>query len=375
MFENRTIGAITVGFFFLFAGLDGAQQFIVPLFQQNAAGSTALNALIALYAVFFVSNFFGPSWVAYLGPRRALLIGSCTYPLLPLAVALENTWLLFFGASLTGLGATLLWNASGQIVSRYSTHQRFAFNQGLKYSALVIGGFVGSLFGGSLIASLNAQYIYWGYFFMGIAGVISFLFVGPTPRIAPVQQSLLTGLGRPEILRAAPFVTSGYFLMFLSMGAIKLDLLDRFGLTVVGIAGIIIRFGAALGALLAGWYSDRIQTPVFLAYIIAGLGVLGLVLFQFSTNRTVIFIACGFIAVSYASVYPVVTALLRKHCSRSQEDFDQSLGSFHVYGTGGMLLGLLLSDWLSPTWCITIALLGYIGSLLGISSMQRRSEF
>lgn len=372
-FENRTIASVTIGFFFIFLGFDGAQQYIVPLFEQNANGSTALRALILLYAVFFIANLFGPHWVARLGARSALILGSTAYPLIPLAVALNSKWLLFIAAFLTGLGATLLWNASGQIVSYYSSTARFASNQGLKYSALIIGSFIGSLGGGALLTSISPQHLYWGYFFFSIVGTASFLFVASMPATKPIKQNLLAGLVQREILLVAPFVMAGYFMMFLSIGALKVDLLNRFGLAAVGVAGIVLRFAATLGALSAGHYSDRIRSPLNLAYVILAMGIVGLLLFQFGTNLTIVLPACLLMALSFAAVYPVITALIKKHCSQSQEDFNRSLGAFHVYGTGGMLLGLIFSECFSPTTCIVIAILALSASLPGIALLDRAS--
>lgn len=370
MFDNRNILLITVGFFFVFCGFDGAQSYLVALLKANGHENQGLYALVLLYAVFFFANIYAPAVIGVLGPRLAIVLGAVPYVLFSLAIALGISSLLFAMSIAVGLGAALLWNSSGQIVSLASSPTRMGTNSGLKYSALFVGGFLGTALGGYLLTRVSLAALYGCFAILTSLGVLAFcaIKIGPQPKqyAGIMRIGLLTN---PKILLLAPAVIANYFVMLLAISGMKILVLERFDLEAVAFAGTSLKLGAMVGSIAMGKLADRYDGARFLP-ILALIGIAGIVLFVVAGNLPLIVVASLCVATFFSGCYPVVQQLLR---SRSDDgEFNMANGAFHVYGTFGMLSGLLASLWLAPVSALMIGALSLLAVFPSVAVFARR---
>lgn len=130
--SSRNLRIVIAGFFFLFVGFDGAQQYLVPELAARGEEALALNALIVLYAVFFGASFFAPPLIQRLGLKRSLVCAAASYALFPFLVCTESPTALYVGSTLVGCSAAFLWNAGGQIIKDISPADQLSRNGSLQ---------------------------------------------------------------------------------------------------------------------------------------------------------------------------------------------------------------------------------------------------
>ena len=147
----RNSVAISAAFFFVFFGFATAQQYMVVLYAEDGRGSVALVSLLLLYSVFLVTGLFASKLIYIVGGlKRSFAISIGTYAFFVGCIALNNIPLLFLGSMVVGIGATLLWVASGQIIGD-SSKQR---DVGVHFAYQMIGqgaGFIAGMYAGAYL--------------------------------------------------------------------------------------------------------------------------------------------------------------------------------------------------------------------------------
>lgn len=370
IFENKSIASITMGFFFIFFGFDGAQQYLVPSLEKVGLGSLAINSLLILYSIFFISNLFGPQLISILTPRLSLIIGSLTYALFSITIPFHNAFLLYFSAAALGVGATLLWNASGQIMAQASSAPRFGANQGLKYSALQIGAALGSIFGAILLTRATEMQM---FISLAACTLLGCIFLATIPISVNTDTTFKENSSNSIFLKLfilAPPVFAGYFLMMLGFSSIKILVLERFGINGVALIGPSIRCSSAAGALIGGILAVKYNKKRLLTCAIT-LALLGTIILAISSDLSLACFGSICVGLSFAGIYPIVTSLIK---GQKEINFDQANGTFHIYTTSGMLAGLICAKLAAPITSIWIAVILLSFSLVSVLILEKKQS-
>ncbi|CAH0393333.1 unnamed protein product [Bemisia tabaci] len=99
-----------------------------------------------LYTSFAISACLVPSVISYIGARLTMFFGAACYVATPVAILLENTWLLYASGAFNGIGAGLIWTAASNYLVLNSTELTLARNMALFWFFYQCGQFPGNLF-------------------------------------------------------------------------------------------------------------------------------------------------------------------------------------------------------------------------------------
>lgn len=160
LLANNNVLFTCIGFFWIFFGFNGAQQYLVPLFKIQGKSDLALTSLILLYSSFLVSGFFAPWMIKFLGLKRSFILGASTYLFFVLSVVLNNNFIFVAMSMLIGIGASLLWVSSGKIITDSSAIKESGKNLGIQFASVLIGSLFGVTTGGLLLKNLSIDRLY-----------------------------------------------------------------------------------------------------------------------------------------------------------------------------------------------------------------------
>ncbi|KAI8130345.1 hypothetical protein FF38_03408 [Lucilia cuprina] len=103
-------------------------------------------SLAVIYASFALCNWFAPSFIAFTGPRTAMLVGALTYTFFMVTFLFPTTWLLYVSSALLGAGAAITWTGQGTFLARCSDSGNISRNSGIFWALLQCSMFFGNLF-------------------------------------------------------------------------------------------------------------------------------------------------------------------------------------------------------------------------------------
>lgn len=335
---------ISIGFFVLFAGFASAQQYLLVIFEETGRGHLALFALMLLYGAFALSGLGAAKLISFLGGlKRSLIIGTFTYILFVASVALGNTSFILVCAVLMGVGATLVWVPSGQmIVESSSTHTR-GRNLSFQTVGLYVGTSLGVWVGGFLYETASIYTMYLVLASLMLFSIPLFLLT------KPVQEVVVLRPFRPQfffdhrMLLLLPILAGAYFLQGQTFTAMNLIIVGVIGASALPLVIGIVRLSNMAGSLSSGALSDRINKGVVLAGVIT-VALIGTCIFTFAANLTVLIVGSLLLGFSMASFYPVCLSWLKE--KMAEDEYLDALGVFHVYTNIGTLLAITTNLWL-----------------------------
>uniref|UniRef100_A0A1L8EFE2 UNC93-like protein MFSD11 n=2 Tax=Haematobia irritans TaxID=7368 RepID=A0A1L8EFE2_HAEIR len=109
----------------------------------NGDGYTSLAVIYATFALF---NWLAPSFIAFTGPRTAMVVGALTYMFFMVTFLFPSTWLLYVASALLGGGAAITWTGQGSFLARCSDAANISRNSGIFWALLQCSMFFGNLF-------------------------------------------------------------------------------------------------------------------------------------------------------------------------------------------------------------------------------------
>ncbi|XP_013101783.1 UNC93-like protein MFSD11 [Stomoxys calcitrans] len=109
----------------------------------NGDGYTSLAVIYATFALF---NWLAPSFIAFTGPRTAMVVGALTYTFFMVTFLFPRTWLLYVASALLGAGAAITWTGQGSFLARCSDSGNISRNSGIFWALLQCSMFFGNLF-------------------------------------------------------------------------------------------------------------------------------------------------------------------------------------------------------------------------------------
>ncbi|MBI3946063.1 MAG: MFS transporter [Armatimonadetes bacterium] len=253
---SRDLAILSSSFFLIFMGAGAVQQYIIRYLQDVTGRSPAQCSwvLATIYLSFLVWRLFAAHTIAWLGDKRAIILGQLTYTLFVIfAITAREFWVLIAAAALWGWGASAMWIASSTQVLDATARTRYGTAAGVFYAASHLGQWLGVILLGWVKTHYDWAALLWVAAGLSIAANTVALAVPrkfvprETPRISKVFGILRTP--QTKALAVLLFVSSFGFGLLLS-GFSTLVEPARIALVTSGFYG---------GRLVSSWYSGRIS--------------------------------------------------------------------------------------------------------------------
>lgn len=335
---------ISLGFFFLFAGFSGAQQYIVPLFKLEGQQNLALISLLILYITFLFSNFIVSKAIFRLGLKPSLVLGAMSYGIYIISAFSRNPLILYPASILIGFGASLLWISSGQIIVRSSKKETIGTDLGLQQSFFSAGALFGVGIGALFLEILPPSILYIIFAILVFLSIPFFLKLKIEEEKVANKTIDFSFLLRRESYLIFPIVVGSYYLSGLGFSAINLIALT-FGLGFVGFLSTTSRVGVIFGGVLSGKLADNFNKRILL-YLLVLTGLLSSLLLINSFGTLTITLGAIFLSLSHPAVYTLCLSLLEEKVEK--EDYTNMAGVFFIYANIGIVGALLSSIYLEP---------------------------
>jgi len=367
--DMRNVLLISSGFFVLFFGFTSAQQYLLVVFEAAGRGSLALVALLLLYGMFAVSGLGAPKLISALGGlKHSLILGACAYILFVASIALENIPFILACAALMGVGATLVWVSSGQIIVDSSSPQTRGRNLGLQTMSLYVGTALGIWVGGLLYETTSVPLMYFILAFIALFSVPFFL------ALKPVKEGVSLRLFRPQflfdhrMLLMAPVLVGIYFLQGQVFTAMTLVVIGTVGAGMIPLVISAVRLCNMLGSFGGGTLSDHIGKGIVLGGFVL-MALVGTYVFARAENISALLIGSVFLGLSMASIYPICISWLRE--KMSENEYLDALGIFHVYTNIGTIFAIIANLWLPASVSFIPAVIALLIGLPCIALFHR----
>ena len=352
--------AISIGFFFVFFGFGGAQQFLSVFLKHAGFKSLGIISLLLLYSVYLAVNSYAPTIIAWFGsPRRSLIAGAATYAIFPIGAALSSPPVIIICSVLIGVGASLLWVSADRIIAHVSS-DNIGRGYGLEVSG-ALGGSAAGIFSGGFIAAL------WGeQMFFLIMVLVTTCGTMLLLRVLDVELPNMTASHHAQIWKQGALrysilaIMAASFLAAIGFTSLSLRLADVFGVVWVGPVGAVLKLGSVFGIMFATFNLSPRRYP---AVLILALCAMAASAYMFSTSigLTASLVTALCLGASGALVQPLTMSTLRR--SYSAEALLGVISGYYVWTTGSVVLGISMNLLLDPIWCFRI---GAVLSLLAI---------
>lgn len=334
---NKNVLFTCIGFFWIFLGFNGAQQYLVPLLKIQGKNDLALTSLILLYGSFLVSGFFAPKIISSLRLKRSLIIGSLTYLLFVVSVVFINAYILVITSTLIGIGASLLWVSSGKIITDSSTIADSGKNLGIQLASVFIGSLIGITMGGLLLNSLTFGSLYMLFSLAILIGIPFLFLIKIKDKTVRDDNFNLSYLFKKKLLFIFPVIFASYFLGAQTFSSMNEIILSKFGISSVGIFSILLYMSTVTGALIIGKLSDIYDKKIVL-YTLMTIGAVGSTIFIAGSLFFWVIVGTILLGLYLSGTYPVALSLLRENMDKNE--YIYGIGAFQIYGNLGVVIAL-----------------------------------
>ncbi|GGR53336.1 MFS family permease [Nocardioides luteus] len=334
-------------------------SFSAPYLEQGFGVSKAQLGLVMSGAL--IGMLVGSIVVAPLadriGRRRMGIMATITIAvgmfIGPFASIETGTWPLVLSRIITGVGIGALVAVVGVILSEYTGKRVYPLVMAIYAAAINIGGLLGSVIVGPMLAENGWQYGWWvGFALSAIAAIATFFLLpeslawlseGKRPDSLARLNAILVKMGRPALaalpetdsvkvkadgaLRTVFTGRAGFYSVLMIVGYIAYMISFYFmtnwsAATVAGAnrnpalaSSMVAAFsiGGILGNVVFGFIGNRVNlrilTPVFLVVATGALSLFGIVGPSMPTAWWTLFLASFFVCSGTAGFYAIVPSL------------------------------------------------------------------
>uniref|UniRef100_A0A7G3ANV6 UNC93-like protein MFSD11 n=1 Tax=Lutzomyia longipalpis TaxID=7200 RepID=A0A7G3ANV6_LUTLO len=279
-----SVGVLGLGFMLLFTAFQTMGNIEKVVIDSIARDDTTFSgdgyvSLAIIYATFAICNWLAPSVVALLGPRGAMRLGSLTYCIFTASFLWPQTWLLYAGSALLGIGAAVTWNGQGVYLSRCSNSSTISRNSAifwamLQASMLLGNAFVWREFSGKTEINVDTRTLLFSVLVVVALLGVFVLFGLPEHKSAhkpgrPLAEihSAMKLLVTPKMgLLSITFLYSGMELSFFSgVYSPTVGFTNALGAKhLVGLSGVCIGLGEVVGGIACGLAGTKLRRDAIL---------------------------------------------------------------------------------------------------------------
>lgn len=336
--KNRNVLLASLGFFLIFFGFGPSQQFIIPIFSELGNENIAVVSLALLYGTFAIGTFFTPKLISRIGSRKVFLIAVVLYATYIFFISFQNEYLLYVFSVVGGVGTSLLWVNIGSYIIRIVSEKERGAALGFQTSLFMLGNLTGIGISTILINIFTFQNLFWFLSAFAFLGLVPFLGVKDV-KIEIQKKSfkyVLLVFKNSKILLLLPTIIFSFFIWAQSFSSINL-IIQKFGLTYVGIAGVIFQVMFLFFAYFLGSLTRNFKKQLILV-ITLPIGLLGLSTFLLWTDLPIYMFGIAMIAIHVSTVFPVALNFMK---DLSKYDAETTAGSFSLTNSVSVLTAFI----------------------------------
>lgn len=341
----KNIQLLSLAFLLIFAGFNGAQQYVTTFYAHIGQPHVGFFSLIIIYSVFVISSPVASITVSRFGSKKAMVVGAAMYAIFCFTLVSNSVFLVYLASFLIGSGAALLWTGQAIFLNRTSDEDKRGTNSGFFTTLISIGQAIGIISLGFLISKFSYE---WAF----IAGAVSVL-IGciillklkdvkstPTKNSYSLLKRAMTSstAWRLSVLWFYMFVVFG-----LTIGIIPIEINRTLGISYIGplsslfyIIPIFVNFG--LGKL-----SDKIgrKNIIICSFIISFLSIISL---YFSSNPLFLILGIFLMALCFAIQFMATIALMGD--ISTDKNLEYLAGFFIMIENVGTVTTLILATYI-----------------------------
>ncbi|KAG8314901.1 DUF895 domain membrane protein [Homalodisca vitripennis] len=149
--ELACILSLSLSFMLLFSSdntMTNMQKTIVSSISDDKSDFQieGYNVIGVSWSVLAVSIWFGPYLTLAIGPKLTMIMSAVGYMCTTIPYIIENEWVIYGGAVVTGMSSGCLWPAEGQYMIGNSSPQTTARNVGIFWTMFRASSLWGNLF-------------------------------------------------------------------------------------------------------------------------------------------------------------------------------------------------------------------------------------
>ena len=341
--HNRSIILLSLAFALIFFGFNGVQQYVTIYFDQIGSGTIGFVSLILIYLFFTLCSPAAVPVMKKIGERKTMILAALFYGFYIFSLLVPSVTLVIVSSILLGISAALLWTAQGTYLIRTSSEGEYGKNAGLFTTIWACGAALGIFTFGLVAKAFGFEMTLVVYALFPFIGLFLFLFLSPTQDV-PTHEKKATSMLRlcksRTLVRVSLINILFMFAFGLVIGSLPLLLNNHFSLEVIGYVGGIFFVTSFFFSYLIGSLSDRVGRMLLI--MIALLCLLGgLALLAIFDNRYVLLGAIALLAIVYATIRPLMQALVG--VISTADNVDKTVALFSVLQNVGVVGALIVS--------------------------------
>lgn len=368
---TNNVKLLSMGFFLIFFGFNGIQQYITTYFQDLGMRGIGFISLTLIYLVFTLASPFCAGIVARIGAKQSMNLAAGFYILYCLALLTASQAIIYIASVFLGAAGALLWTAQNAYLIRASDRAVYGTNAGVFSTIFSIGTALGILLLGWLLPVVG---FYKGFFVFALAPILAFLFFARMDNIRSAVQyskrhSITRVLKSPTALRISAVWFPFNFINGLIIGVLPLTIGKVFGnLQAIGILTAFFFIAPVITAYALGRLSDRAGREHMISTMYA-LSIIGVGLLFLVDNAAMLVAAIVLLSGNYGLARTITFALVGD-VSPAENVEDISALTWTVQGAA-LVSALLLSALFQGQTVYIIACIGIILSYLWFWPIRR----
>ncbi len=360
------IKILSLGFFVLFLGYNGVQQYLTIYFSKLGFLKVGFYCLILIYLFFLFGNFLAPFFVLKFGPKKSLLISSIFYFLFILSLLSKNQTIIYIFSIFLGIFASFLWMAQTSFLIRKIKKEIYGKSSGFFQTFLSLGSGLGIFIFGALIEKFGyfiIPFLILIYSFFPLIAIFLFFQLKeikfenfPKNKFNFLKKAFLS----KTALKFSLLGFSGNLVFGLTIGILPLQIEQILGIFWVGILMSLFSLFPVLFSFFFGKISDFKGRE----RIIFGSFILRIISFLFLIFPKPVFLISGIflLAFSFVLVNSIAWATIGDITTEKNLEFLNSL--FNFFAILGVIFALFIGAKFSVKIIYLISILTTLFTIL-----------
>jgi len=377
--NNHNLNKLSYGFSTLFIGSGVIQIYLIPYFETLGRVSMGFNTLLIIYIGVFLSNFYASHFIERFGAKMMLIFSAFIYILAHVAIVINSQWFIYLGAVMIGVVGAILWNSQNSYILGISTNENRGYNSGFFMAIYEIGTTIGML----IVGVVSGIYGYQNAFFLvSVISLVSLLFFWKMDKLKKLKSTKKTNIfaiiKSPTLSKMAILNGFVYFTIIglgISLLPLHTQLITHSSLA-IGILSGLFFIMPILISKQAGSYSD-IHGRAIVVLVGTIIGILGLLIFHFSSQLVTLSLATLLTAISQSILSPLFIAIQGDISTIENQPLVTTVFIFFKYI--GLILGIAIGaifgielGYLASVTLFVLILLFTYGLMHDISMVKER---
>lgn len=336
--RSRSARWMSAGFFVLFFGWSGAQQYLTIWFDSLGMGSVGNRVLLLVYAFFALGNPIAYRVLRVTGVRRAMSVASLVYGLTIFAVWHTEPSFVYSSAIACGIAAAVLWTGQPIAINTINDTASRAATAAFFWRVSPLGSALGILAVSMMAGHLGLASAIIACAVVALASSLVFLQMhddcrplapSPTVRDFPSLHSMTLGCVTPLL---AIRIVNGLFI-----AQVPRDVVSSLGQT----PGGMLMASYFLVQIIVAGYCGRVVASGHYAIpvgIASAMAVAGLILLAMASEPAALVFGVALVAIATTLLNVVISVVPNSIARTTGEDLYRVSSTFALVNSCGYLI-------------------------------------